>query len=85
MPPRRWNIGLPDPSDAVSDAEYAHRHSQYWNIGYGAAPGEVADDAEGLQTMRTLADNLAYMLKQFATGEAAVPERERGVHTNFIR
>ena len=59
--------------------------SQYWNIGYGAAPGEVADDAEGLQTMRTLADNLAYMLKQFATGEAAVPERERGVHTNFIR
>lgn len=59
--------------------------SQYWNIGYGASEGEVAQDAEGLQTMRTLADNMAYMLKQFATGSAKFPERERGKFTNFIR
>ena len=59
--------------------------SQYWNIGYGGAPGEVEKDAEGLQTMRTLADNMAYMLKQFATGSARLPEREKGVYTNFIK
>lgn len=38
--------------------------SQYWNIGYGLAPGDIEKDAEGLQTMRTLADNMAYMLKR---------------------
>jgi len=59
--------------------------SQYWNIGYGSAEGEVSQDAEGLQTMRTLADNLAYMLKQFATGTAKQPERENIKFTNFIR
>lgn len=59
--------------------------SQYWNIGYGGAEGEVSKDAEGLQTMRTLADNMAYMLKQFATGAAKSPEREKWQMTNFIR
>ncbi len=59
--------------------------SQYWNIGYGTAEGEASQDEEGLQTMRTLADNMAYMLKQFATGDAKRPTRERGKFTNFIR
>ncbi|MBQ3690552.1 MAG: flavodoxin family protein [Bacteroidales bacterium] len=59
--------------------------SQYWNIGYGSAEGEVSKDDEGLQTMRTLADNMAYMLKQFATGTAKFPEREQWKMTNFIR
>lgn len=59
--------------------------SQYWNIGYGGDPGEVVQDAEGLQTMRTLADNMAYMLKQFATGSARKPSREKAVYTNFIK
>lgn len=59
--------------------------SQYWNIGYGAGEGEVSQDAEGLQTMRTLADNMAYMLRQFATGDAEKPEREPWTTTNFIR
>lgn len=58
--------------------------SQYWNIGYGQTPGQVEQDAEGLQTVRTLADNMAYMLKQFATGTAQTPQRERKVFTNFI-
>lgn len=58
--------------------------SQYWNIGCGQTPGQVEQDAEGLQTMRTLADNMAYMLQQFQTGTAKAPERERGVFTNFI-
>ena len=59
--------------------------SQYWNIAYGGASGDVEKDAEGLQTMRTLADNMAYMLKQFATGTAQEPDREKVVRTNFIR
>lgn len=59
--------------------------SQYWNIGYGGDSGEVAKDAEGLQTMRTLADNMAYMLKQFASGSAKKPEREKWIFTNFIK
>lgn len=59
--------------------------SQYWNIAYGSGPGEVSQDAEGLQTMRTLADNMAYMLKQFASGNAREPKREPWTTTNFIR
>lgn len=37
--------------------------SQYWNIAYGRTPGEVANDTEGMQTMRTLADNMAKLLQ----------------------
>jgi len=59
--------------------------SQYWNIGYGGAEGEVSKDEEGLQTMRTLADNMSYILKQFATGTAQMPKREQTRFTNFIR
>ena len=45
--------------------------SQYWNIVYGREPGQAALDTEGLQTMRTLANNLAAMLK--ATGGKPMP------------
>ena len=58
--------------------------SQYWNIVYGMAPGDASLDAEGLQTMRTLANNMAALLK--ATGGKPMPgcnERRQG--TNFIR
>ena len=56
--------------------------SQYWNIAYGAAPGEVAQDAEGMQTMRLLGRNLAWMAKSLKTD---VPAREPWTTTNFIR
>ena len=59
--------------------------SQYWNIAYGTAKGEVTKDEEGLQTMRVLADNMTYMLRQFATGTAQLPKREGKRNTNFIR
>ena len=59
--------------------------SQYWNIAYGSGQGDVAQDAEGMQTIRTLADNMSYTLKQFAAGSAEKPSREKGVYTNFIR
>jgi multimeric flavodoxin WrbA len=60
--------------------------SQYWNIAYGRLPGEVAQDAEGMQTMRTLADNMAWLLKKIhADGHPNYPEREPWQSTNFIR
>ena len=58
--------------------------SQYWNIVYGLDQGEAALDTEGMQTMRTLANNLAAMLK--ATGGAPVPGcDEPHASMNFIR
>ena len=62
--------------------------STYWNIVHGAAPGEAAGDAEGLQTMRNLARSLAWMMKCFQAGrEAGIvpPVMERDSLTNFIR
>lgn len=62
--------------------------SQYWNQVHGNTPEEVLKDAEGLQTMRTLGSNMAWLLKCIEAGEAAgitFPEREPAVKTNFIR
>ena len=60
---------------------------QYWNGLHGAAPGESADDGEGLQQMRTLATNMAFLMKSIALGKEkyGLPEREKSVRTNFIR
>jgi multimeric flavodoxin WrbA len=38
--------------------------SSYWNLGYGQAPGDVKEDEEGIQTFRTLGENVAYVLKK---------------------
>lgn len=61
--------------------------SQYWNSVHGGAPGEAAQDAEGLQTMRTLARNMVFLMKSIQLGKEAfgLPEREPGQWTNFIR
>ena len=62
--------------------------SQYWNLVHGASDGQVEQDAEGLQTMRTLARNMAFMLKckQVALENGvSLPEREATTFTNFIR
>jgi multimeric flavodoxin WrbA len=59
--------------------------SQYWNIVYGLMPGEASQDAEGLQTMRTMARNMAWMIKQFQSGTAMMPEMEPWQGTHFIR
>ncbi|MBQ3080791.1 MAG: flavodoxin family protein [Clostridia bacterium] len=60
---------------------------QYWNSVHGGAPGEAEQDAEGLQGMRTLARNMAFLIKSIALGkkEFGLPERERSIYTNFIR
>lgn len=61
--------------------------SQYWNSVHGCAPGEAAEDAEGLQTMRTLARNMAFLMKSIALGKEkfGLPEKEPPVQTSFIR
>ena len=61
--------------------------SQYWNIAHGAAPGQVNEDAEGLQTMRVLAKNMTFLMKSIALGKEqfGLPERETKLFTNFIR
>jgi len=60
--------------------------SQYWNIAYGREPGQAALDTEGMQTMRTLADNMAWLLKKIhADGDPAYPEREPWQPMHFIR
>lgn len=62
--------------------------SQYWNQIHGNSQEEAAQDAEGLQTMRTLGENIAWMMKSFDAAEKAgigIPEREKRIYTNFIR
>lgn len=63
--------------------------SQYWNMVHGSKPEDVEQDAEGLQTMRTLGRNMAYLLKSLEAGCAAGVERPAvepvRQWTNFIR
>ena len=59
--------------------------SQYWNSVHGRQPGEALQDEEGLQTMRTLGNNMAWILKSLKSGGQPLPEREPGIMTNFIR
>ena len=61
--------------------------SQYWNSIHGREPGEAQQDAEGLQTMRTLARNMAFLMKSIALGKEqyGLPEKEPACHTNFVR
>ena len=61
--------------------------SQYWNSVHGSAPGEAAQDAEGLQTMRALARNMTFLMRSIALGKEqfGLPEVEKREITNFIR
>lgn len=62
--------------------------SQYWNQVHGSCPEDVMKDEEGLQTMRTLARNMAWLLRCIEAGKAAginFPEKEPVIRTNFIR
>ena len=60
--------------------------SQYWNIAYGAGKGEVTLDTKGMQTMRTLATNMAWLLEKIHAGGYTAPQRnEKHVFMNFIR
>ena len=60
---------------------------QYWNSIHGREIGEAKQDAEGLQGMRTLARNMAFLMKSIALGKEkyGLPEKEAFQRTNFIR
>ena len=60
---------------------------QYWNSIHGRLPGEAAQDVEGLQIMRTLARNMAFLMKSIALGKAeyGIPQKEAAQQMNFIR
>lgn len=61
--------------------------SQYWNSVHGMDPGQSSQDAEGLQTMRVLARNMAFLMKGIALAKEkyGLPEKEERQGTNFIR
>lgn len=61
--------------------------SQYWNSVHGRFPGEAAQDGEGMQTMRTLAHNMAFLVKSIALGRDryGLPEKEERIATHFVR
>ena len=61
--------------------------SQYWNMIHGNCADDAMQDGEGLQTMRTLGKNMAFLLKSIELGkrEFGIPEKEPGIRTNFIR
>ena len=61
--------------------------SQYWNQVHGSSPEDVRRDEEGLQTMRTLAHNISWLIKSIEAGEQAgiaLPESEKRLRTSFI-
>lgn len=60
---------------------------QYWNSIHGAKPGEANEDGEGLQGMRTLGRNMAFLIKSIALGKEkfGIPEKELPIRTNFVR
>ena len=61
--------------------------SQYWNLIHGGCAAEAQQDLEGLQTMRTLGRNMAFLIKSIRLGKEqfGLPEKEPGIFTNFIR
>jgi multimeric flavodoxin WrbA len=59
--------------------------SQYWNMVYGQTPGQAAQDEEGMQTMRTLGRNMAWMVKKLNVQDDGHPKLEQRLWTNFVR
>lgn len=61
--------------------------SCYWNSVHGGAPGEAEEDLEGLQTVRTLARNMVFLMRSIELGREkyGLPEKEKRIYTNFIR
>lgn len=61
--------------------------SNYWNVIHGTTPGEVMQDEEGVQIMRVLGKNMAWLLKlkEFGEDKIAAPEQEKKRYTHFVR
>lgn len=61
--------------------------SQYWNSVHGREPQEAQQDGEGMQTMRTLANNMSFLIKSIALGREkyGLPQKEKRISTHFVR
>lgn len=59
--------------------------SNYWNVIHGRLPGEVVHDGEGVQTMRVLGKNMAFLLKSIENNKKELPSKEEKIRTDFIR
>lgn len=68
-----------------SIAEMFLASSNYWNVIHGRLPGEVIQDEEGVQIMRVLGKNMAFLIKAIAQNSNTLPEQEAKIMTNFIR
>jgi len=70
----------------INYAEMLIPTSNYWNVIHGAQPGEVTQDKEGIQIMRVLGKNMAWLMKLVENGRGKVvePEREAKIYFNFI-
>jgi len=71
----------------ITYSEMLMPSSNYWNVIHGARPGEALNDEEGVQIMRILGKNMAWLLKLVEHGKETVqePEMEKKIFTNFIR
>ena len=86
----RRSGGLPtfhDMNNYITYSEMMMPTSNYWNVIHGRTPGEVLKDEEGVQIMRVLGKNMAYLLKLIENGKGKVeaPEQEAKQFTHFIR
>lgn len=59
--------------------------SNYWNVIHGRLPGEALKDEEGLQIMRVLAKNIAFLMNAIEQNKSLLPEKEAKIMTNFIK
>lgn len=61
--------------------------STYWNDVHGRLPGEAEQDEEGMQTMRTLAENMTFLMRSIELGKEkyGLPEKETKIYTNFVK
>ncbi len=59
----------------------------YWNDVHGRRPGEAVADEEGMQTMRSVAENMTFLMKSIALGREkfGIPEKEKKIFTSFIK
>ena len=70
----------------INYAEMFMPSSNYWNVTFGTMPGEVLQDNEGVQTMRILGKNMAWLMKSIdkSKKESDIPERENKIRLNYI-
>ena len=88
LPERRASAAFDQINKYFTIARMPVVSSQYWNMVYGGNAEQARLDAEGMQTMRTLGRNMAWLLKCIKAGRDAgidLPEQEKPVMTNFIR